>query len=84
MLVLSRFRDESVVIRTKHGEIITVTVVDIPGAKVRLGFTAPIDIEINREEIDVICQRERAVAALPGSGGSGGGNSGPLAGRQGR
>ena len=50
MLVLSRQRNESVVI--KVGEVvIEMTVVDIRGDKVRLGFTAPKEVPIHRREV---------------------------------
>ena len=47
MLVLSRQRDEAVLI----GDDIIVRVVDIRGDKVRLGFDAPKDVKIHREEV---------------------------------
>lgn len=47
MLVLSRLIDESVII----GDNIKVTIVDVRGNKVRLGFEAPKDVEIFRQEI---------------------------------
>ncbi|MGA2254097.1 MAG: carbon storage regulator CsrA [Thermoguttaceae bacterium] len=47
MLVLSRKLGESIVI----GNGITVTVVDVHGERVRLGFTAPADVPIHREEL---------------------------------
>lgn len=47
MLVLSRKRDEVV----RIGDDIIVSVVDIRGDKVRLGFTAPGDIPVHRGEI---------------------------------
>jgi len=47
MLVLSRQRDESIMI----GEDIIVMVVDIRGDKVRLGCIAPTDVPIHREEV---------------------------------
>ena len=47
MLVLSRQRDEAV----KIGDNVTVRVVDIRGDKVRLGFDAPDDVKIHREEV---------------------------------
>lgn len=47
MLVLSRQRDEAVLI----GDDITVKVVDIRGDKVRLGFEAPADVKIHRKEV---------------------------------
>ena len=47
MLVLSRQRDQSVVI----GRKVEVKVVDIRGDKVRLGFIAPAEIEVDRKEV---------------------------------
>ena len=47
MLVLSRKVDEQIMI----GENIRITVVDIKGDKVRLGFEAPLDVPIHRREI---------------------------------
>lgn len=50
MLVLSRLRDESIIIGEGDSKI-TLTVVDIRGDKVRLGITAEHDITIHREEV---------------------------------
>lgn len=47
MLVLSRQTGESI----KIGENITVTVVEVKGGQVRLGFDAPKVVPIHREEI---------------------------------
>ena len=50
MLVLSRKKDEIVCI--KFGEIVAeVMLIEIKGDKVRLGFTAPMNVEIQRKEI---------------------------------
>ncbi|MFM8705514.1 MAG: carbon storage regulator, partial [Planctomycetia bacterium] len=46
MLVLSRQRDESIMI----GDNIVVTIVDIRGDKVRLGINAPAEIPVHRQE----------------------------------
>jgi carbon storage regulator len=54
MLVLSRKRDESIVI----GDDITIVVVDIRGDKVRLGIEAPKDISVHRREIFDIIKAE--------------------------
>ena len=52
MLVLSRMRNESIVIGGQGGiPEIRVTVVDIRGDKVRLGLEAPKEIPINRKEV---------------------------------
>ena len=54
MLVLSRQRDESIMI----GENVVVTVVDIRGDKVRLGIDAPGEIPVHRQEVYEAIQRE--------------------------
>lgn len=54
MLVLSRQRDESIII----GDDIVVTVVDIRGDKVRLGIQAPIEIPVHRQEVYEAIQKE--------------------------
>lgn len=59
MLVLSRQRDESIVI----GDNIIVTIVDIRGDKVRLGINAPTQIPVHRQEIYDAIQREIARTA---------------------
>jgi carbon storage regulator len=64
MLVLSRQRDESIVI----GDNVVVTIVDIRGDKVRLGIEAPEEIPVHRQEVYEAIQREnrRAGHDLPG------------------
>ena len=47
MLVLSRKKNERIIINDN----ITITVVDVRGDKVRLGFEAPKDVQIHREEV---------------------------------
>jgi len=59
MLVLSRHRDESIMI----GDDIVITVVDIRGDKVRLGIDAPTDIPVHRQEVYDAIQRENRKAA---------------------
>ena len=54
MLVLSRQRDESIMI----GDNIVVTIVDIRGDKVRLGIDAPTEIPVHRQEVYEAIQRE--------------------------
>jgi carbon storage regulator len=56
MLVLSRHRDESIVI----GDDIVVTIVDIRGDKVRLGIQAPTHVSVHRQEIYDAIQREKS------------------------
>jgi carbon storage regulator CsrA len=81
MLILSRKKSESVIIRTPSGEVIKVMVVEtgIAGTHsggAKLGFTADRSIQIHREEVDTIIQetkRQRDVnrkdsACLPCNG----------------
>lgn len=58
MLVLSRKRDESIII----GENIVLTIVDIRGDKVRLGIEAPSTIPVHRKEVHDALLRERSAA----------------------
>lgn len=59
MLVLSRQRDESIMI----GDNVQITVVDIRGDKVRLGIVAPAEISVHRKEVYEAIQRENRKAA---------------------
>jgi carbon storage regulator len=59
MLVLSRQRDESIMI----GDNVQITVVDIRGDKVRLGIVAPAEIPVHRKEVFDAIQRENRKAA---------------------
>ena len=59
MLVLSRQRDETIMI----GDEIEITVVDIRGDKVRLGITAPTRIAVHRKEVYEAIRRENTQAA---------------------
>ena len=58
MLVLSRQRDESIII----GDNIVITIVDIRGDKVRLGINAPTEIPVHRREVYEAIQRENVRA----------------------
>lgn len=59
MLVLSRQRDESIMI----GDDVEVTVVDIRGDKIRLGIRAPKEIPVHRKEVyDAIRREEKGGA----------------------
>lgn len=70
MLVLSRQRDETIMI----GDDIEITVVDIRGDKVRLGINAPKWVQVHRKEVYLAIKRENERAAnirpndLPGAG----------------
>ncbi len=57
MLVLSRKRNESVVINDQ----IVVTVIDVRGDKVRLGIQAPRDVPIHRSEVMAAIQRAQSI-----------------------
>ena len=59
MLVLSRQRDETIMI----GDDVEITVVDIRGDKVRLGITAPRSIQVHRKEVYEAIKRENRDAA---------------------
>jgi carbon storage regulator len=59
MLVLSRQRDESIII----GDNVQITVVDIRGDKVRLGIVAPAEIPVHRKEVYDAIKRENLKAA---------------------
>lgn len=59
MLVLSRQRDETIMI----GDDVEITVVDIRGDKVRLGINAPRHIQVHRKEVYDAIKRENEQAA---------------------
>ena len=56
MLVLSRQKDESIMI----GDEVEITIVDVRGNKVRLGITAPKSIPVHRREVYEAIQREKS------------------------
>lgn len=52
MLVLSRHRDEKVIVQVPGtNDVIEIMVVDIRGDKVRLGVQAPKNYPVHREEV---------------------------------
>ncbi len=55
MLVLSRQKDESIMI----GDNVEITIVDVRGDKVRLGISAPRDVTVHRKEIYLAIQKEK-------------------------
>ena len=61
MLVLSRHRDESIII----GDDIIVTIVDIRGDKVRLGIEAPKEVPVFRQELYEAIQRDKKLHPGP-------------------
>lgn len=62
MLVLSRKRNESIII----GDDVKITVVDVRGDKVRLGIEAPKDIPVHRMEIYEAIQRDKEAEKAAG------------------
>lgn len=61
MLVLSRLRDEQIVI----GDDVTVTVVELRGDKVWLGIDAPPTMPVHRREVYDAIQRKGGVSDKP-------------------
>ncbi len=59
MLVLSRTRDETIMI----GDDIEITVVDVRGDKVRLGINAPTRIPVHRKEVYEAIKNENRQAS---------------------
>ena len=59
MLVLSRQRDESIMI----GDNVEIIIVDVRGDKVRLGITAPKDIPVHRREIYDAIKKEKGAGS---------------------
>jgi carbon storage regulator len=64
MLVLSRKRNEQIVIADK----IIVTIVDIRGDKVRLGIEAPAEVPVHRREVYEALRRQEDMASTPATG----------------
>lgn len=61
MLVLSRKKNESIVIDEK----IVITIVEIRGDKVRLGIDAPKEVPVHREEVYRAIHHEMTASAQP-------------------
>lgn len=59
MLVLSRQRDESIIIG-EEPNLVKITVVDIRGDKCRLGIQANASIPVHREEVYAAIQKEKS------------------------
>ena len=55
MLVLSRQKDESIMI----GDDVEIVIVDVRGDKVRLGINAPRNIAVHHKEIYLAIQKEK-------------------------
>ena len=56
MLVLSRKRDESIMI----GDDVVLTVIEIRGDKVRIGIDAPREVPVHRREVYEAIREEQA------------------------
>ncbi len=54
MLVLSRQRDQSIMI----GDDVEITIVDVRGDKVRIGINAPKEVAVHRKEVYEAIRRE--------------------------
>jgi len=59
MLILTRRKSEKVIIVGPDGTRIVVTVLDLERGKARLGFEAPRDVFVDREEIALLRQAEK-------------------------
>ena len=55
MLVLSRYKDQSIYI----GDDIVITVVDVRGDRIRIGIEAPANVPVHRQEIYEAIKREQ-------------------------
>jgi len=62
MLVLSRNKDESIIIGDGENKV-EVCIVNVRGDKVRLGITAPRSIPVHRSEIYEAIQKEKTERA---------------------
>lgn len=56
MLILTRYKDQRIMI----GDDITITVIGVHNGQVRLGISAPKDVPVDREEIRIRKDAERA------------------------
>ncbi len=64
MLVLTRRKNQSIVI----GDGITITVLEVKGDNIRLGISAPRDVQVFREELLTAVSEANACAVLPDAG----------------
>jgi len=58
MLVLSRMKDESIIIGEGDNKV-EISIVDVRGDKVRLGIIAPRTMSVHRKEIYEAIQKEK-------------------------
>ena len=61
MLVLTRRSSQSIVI----GKDIVITVLEVRGDQVRIGVSAPRDVDVHREEVFLELQETNRAAASP-------------------
>lgn len=66
MLVLTRRKNQSIVI----GDDIVVTVLEVKGDQIRLGVTAPREVQVYREELLAALSSANAGAVLPSGTGT--------------
>ena len=66
MLVLTRKKNEAVIIN----DDITVVVVEIKGDKVRLGFNAPKEVPVHRQEVYEAIRRTKLKESIQKAAGS--------------
>lgn len=59
MLVLSRHRDEKIIIGEPGPNQVSITIIDIRGDKVRLGIDADQKVPVHRQEVYDAIMRER-------------------------
>jgi len=53
MLVLTRKKDETVVLRMMDGTCVNIKITDIRGNRVRVGVDAPKSVSVDRGEVDL-------------------------------
>lgn len=63
MLVLTRRKNQSIVI----GDDVVVTVLEVKGDSIRLGITAPREVQVYREELLAALTEANASAVLDGT-----------------
>lgn len=64
MLILSRKKDESIII----DDTIEISIVDIRGDQVKLGIKAPANIKVYRQEVYDAIQSENKAAVMGSTG----------------
>ncbi len=64
MLVLTRRKNQSIVI----GDDIIITVLEVKGEQIRLGITAPRDVQVYREELLTVPRPDTSAAAPNAAG----------------